>query len=273
MPGVIDAALWSVAAMLGSAALWMSRPRPPSYDPARIWGMTLSTLVRGRFEREGKEVADWEQAVARLVPSGIPGDWFADPATLGPDHDPGVRIGPAAGWEAIAEDAPDAWAAVQRSLESVRFVRIGDAPALEWPTVDLATPDEGALRAICATPELRLVLVLGAEPQPTLDRLAADPALRDRVRALFCFGGQLDDAWVATRLRHETFDTELARQTPWLWLQRRDGGQESTALTTPPEPPTARRSIDVVGLGVLDADAWSAALHGRALVLLVAALG
>lgn len=262
----VDAALWAIAAVLGAAALWMSRPRPPSFDPARIWGAALATLVRGDMERAGKDLAAWEAELRRMGPVHPLGDLLADPVLLGEAHDPALLVGAACSWDALAEGREEAWLAVARRLASVRFVALGpwplDLPGMEILRLD--EPDEAALEEILDWPETRIVFC-ATEADPLLRWLADSPGLRDRVRALVLLDPQATEP-----VDHPRFDTEIERATPWLVLRRAGGPRR---LETPPDPPNHRRSIRVIDLGEVDFATLDPEKHGRALLLLLAALG
>lgn len=273
MTHLVDTALWTAAVVLGSAALWLSRPRPPTYDTARLFGMLVATRIRGEVEAAGGDMPQWKARIDAELPKGPhPGvtGWTGDPAALGPDHDPAVRVGADCTWDAVADWTEAARAAVRRRLADVRLVWIGAEafPVPEIDSVTLPAPDDAAIAALLNRPELRVVLAAGDAPA-LLQWLHDAPALRDRVRAVVLVGAQVDPAWATEHLTHGAFETELVREVPFLQL-RTDG---AAALPEPAEATNHRRSIALVDLGEVAATKVSTDIHGRALAVLLAAIG
>ena len=242
-------AMWSLATALGSGAVWLTLPRPPPYDPARMFGLIIATILRGREERAGGKIAAWEAAIQATVPSGPTpsGGWTVDPADLGGDYDLVARLGVGATWDAVAgmdgADASAVEAAVRRLLHEVTVIWF-EAPALAIPWVEVAHVEASEAGVVPHLPRAasRVVIAARTEADVALALLRASPGLRDRVRALVLVG-----ATVSEPLAPVDFDMELARSTPWLVL--RVAG--SPLIGEPPAPPNDRRAIGLIDLGAL----------------------
>lgn len=256
---LVDAVLWGLAAALFGAAAWLTVREGERWDPAVFFVAVLGALWRGVPPvREGPVEAD---------------GWDGDLDALDPAVQPGARLAPRITWSDVAEGSAPLQAEVARRLDGVRLVWFGpptvDVPVPEAVSVADATALGEAVDRVLARPETRLVLAAGRDARPMLELLKDAPALRDRLRAVLLAGAELDPAWVAETITHDAYDTELAREVPW--LQLRLPGQP--ALPVPPEPPTARRSVLPVDLGVVAPETLDDPRVGRALALVVAALG
>lgn len=254
----LDAVLWSLAAALLVLALWIHSRGERPWDPAVYFAGLLGAFWGGRVPLQGGPVP--------------PEGWDADPAELGESYEPSRRLAPEMDWTALKAWSPDVEAAVRRRLADVRLVWLGpaatDVPAVESREV---APGEGAgerIAALCDRPDVRLILA-GSGDDAVLRLLHAAPHLRDRVRAVLLVGARLDPAWISACFTHVAFDVELAHEVPYLTL--RHAGADP--LPDPPEPPSARRSIAAIDLGVIDPADLRDARCGRALSALFAALG
>ena len=288
-----DVALWSVAAMLFSAAAWITVRRDPSWDPAIYFAACWRSL-RG--------------AVPPLAEGPIPeGGWDGSLTDLPAGVHPSERLAHGLDWTTL--DGPDARAARDRRLADVKLVWIehpllgieglatdvvdvdawppsqgaegvppsatpprNDAPPDDSPAgspAEAAWADTAAARllAACTHPEDRLVLAASTHATELLRMLRGAPALRDRVRAVLLIHPHLDAAWVAAHVQHLDFDVEVQREVPWFFL-RAPGSQ---LPADPPEPPSARRSLALVDLGVVEAADLGEAALSRALGLVLAA--
>ncbi len=268
---MIDQLLWSAFVALFLGALFFAWPRPPRWSPALFHHAVLANLHGGELEKAGASLEDWKARCEAVIPSGPrppAAGWTGDPALLGPDHDPSVRIGAACTWLALGEGDAQALAAVSRRLADVRLAWIGPG-AVAVPHVEGGeVPSLEAAAASLGARHHRLVLVLSGDATPTLVALRDAPGLRDQLRAVVLVGASIDADFVATQLTQEAFDTELAQSIPWLVY--RAPGQPT--LAEPPSPPSGRRAIAVHDLGELP-PAWRQDPHlPRALATLLAAL-
>jgi hypothetical protein len=259
---LVDAVLWALAAvLLGAALLILAREERP-WDPAVFFAGALAALRR----RAG------ESPVA-LRAGPIPDDgWDGDVDALEEAVSPAMRLDPALGWEDLGGDA--ALAAIRRRGAAVRLVWF-DPPAVSVDGFDAVVLTPGAdplldpLADLLEAADTRLVLVAGAHAEVLLRALADAPGVRDRLRAVLLVGADLDPAWLASSFTHAAFDVEVQREVPYLTL--RAGGVPP--LPDPPDPPTGRRSIAVVDLGIPTDEALAHPSMGRALGALLAAVG
>jgi len=268
---VTDALLWSAFVAFFVGALYFAWPRPPRWSPALFHHAVLANLHGGELEKAGASLGDWKARCDKVIPRGPrppAAGWTGDPALLGPDHDPSVRIGAACTWLALGEGDAQALAALSRRLVDVRLAWIGPGAV---PVPHVEGGEAASLADAAATlgaRHHRLVLVLSGDATPTLAALREAPGLRDRLRAVVLVGAGIDPGFVATQLTQEAFDTELAQSIPWLVY--REAGQPG--LAEPPLPPSGRRAIAVHDLGELPV-AWRDDPHlPRALASLLAAL-
>lgn len=270
----VDAALWVAFAVLVLPALVMSLPRPPPFDPARLLGLLVATIHRGEVERTTKEARDWEGRIARAVPRDIPlppGGWRVDPADLGEAHDLEARLGAGASWDALANGDEAVGRALARATAELTACWF-EPPALDLPGLRAAPVRESdpvELLPLLADPASRLLVCARHRAAEVLGLLHDNPGLRDRVRAVLLVGARVDEAWLREHWSQKAFDTELARSTPYLVLRIGD----SPRLAEPPVPASGRRPVAVSDLGVVDEAALQDPALGRALALLVAALG
>lgn len=273
MNHTVDAALWTAAVLLGGAALWLSRPQPLPFDPARLFGFLVATRLRGEVEQAGGEVPAWEARLAAELPSGLhPGTlrWTDDPADLGPAFDPVARLGVDCTWDAVADWSAPVTAAVLRRLGEVPLVWLG-APAVEIAvptTTTLPARDDAAMERLLDRPDRRIVVAAaGRDAQGLLAWLHDAPGLRDRVRAVLLVAPELDSDWLAAHWGHAAFETELVHEVPFLVLRADAAGAR---LPDPTPAPNHRASLTPVDLGAVAVP--SASVHGRALAALLAAL-
>lgn len=224
----------------------------------------------------------------------------ADPSSLGRDGDPATWVGPGIGWEDLARWNQPVKDALVRRLAHVRIVVLHgseDAARAEALRVDWAssgrTTDrclgvdslaEEAAQALVgqlleSAPERadRLALLaLGHAGPALLQALATSETLRDRtlvVGFLGCpLGGVAGEAppgldresrtaWNEANFRHEVLDTEVRRETPYLFVPLLDvsadvpgDGRAAWAdqrLDAPPVPPSGRCPVRPVDLGPL----------------------
>lgn len=267
-----DAALWSAFLALCGGALYFAWPRPPAWDPATFHHLVLANLHGGELEKVGGTLEAWKARCSAALPRGPrppAAGWTGDPALLGPDYDPAVRVGAACTWLALGEATPAALEAVERRLADVRVAWVGPV-VVELPhVVNREVADLAGALALVDARHQRLVLATGGDATPVLRALAAAPGLRDRLRAVLLVGARLDEAFVRDELRHEAFDTEMAQRIPWITL--RDEGVPP--LVEPPPPASQRAPIEVVDLGVRVAGVPADPHAARALAVLLAALG
>jgi hypothetical protein len=246
----VDAVLWSVAVTLALYAVWLARPRATTWDLASFFAVSWALLRR--------------PAPLPLTEGPVPpGGWTGSAEDVDPDLDPVRRIGAECTWDALATRAPAARAAVERRLAGTRVVWF-EPPLVDLGTVDVLPPppeSHAALEALLAAPEARLVLVASAEAQRVLELLHELQGLRDRVRLVLLIGAAPDAEWLARSFRHETFDLELARATPYCTLRTGPG----QVLRSPLPPATGRVALDVVDLGLVPADALADPTLGEAL--------
>lgn len=258
--GTVDAALWSAAVALLALALWLTSREGDRWDPATWFAAALGArwggsppLAEGPIEPEG---------------------WDGDVRALEAAYTPAARLGPGLDWPDLEGWTPAVEAALARRLADVRLVWLGE-PALAVPAVATATMPsveaaEPVLEPLLERPEVRLVLAArGAAAQPLLALLRDAPRLRDRLRAVLLVAPEIDAAWLAEKFTHEAFDTELMRQVPYLAL-RVPG---VAPLPDPPEPPSARRAVLPVDLGVVPPEVVGDARVGQATAAVLAALG
>ncbi|MFZ5476568.1 MAG: hypothetical protein ACOZNI_07310 [Myxococcota bacterium] len=237
----VDAALWSLAVALLALALWLNARDEETWDPGVLW-RALRAATRG------------------------------EPVPALPDvYDPFARLGAGCDWATIASDAPPVRDARARRLRDVRVVWF-EPPLVEIPDVRVTTlerVDGDAVADLLEDRRARLVLAAGEAAQPVLQLLHDAPLLRDRLRAVLFVGARPDRDWLAACFTHVAFDTELAREVPYLTL--RTPGSEP--LPDPPEPPSARRAVRPVDLGEVAPEELADPALGRALAALLAALG
>lgn len=247
----------------------LTLPQPPLPQvPARPGEHALVDSLRA--------CADPASRLAALVSGPQDEVLYEDPAAWGPGWDLAAALGQGADWEAVAGWAEPLRAALGRRNERVTWAVLGGEPALAGALVaagvraealDATTPEavQQALHALTPEPSDRLVLVLvGAGGRLGLDALAADPALRDRVRAVVAAGADLcggDRAGLERAFQHAELDTELARRVPYLELAFVDPGVEPlgevglplerTVFPRPPPTATGRDTLEVLELGLL----------------------
>lgn len=254
---LVDAILWSLAVTLGLAAVWLARPRPPTWDIASFFALSWAMLSR--------------PGPLRLEEGAVPaGGWSGEPEELGPDYDPALRLGPDCTWAALTAADPAVEATLLRRMGHVRVVWF------EPPVVDLGPVEvlpappaaHDALDALVSSLETRLVLVASTEAQGVLTLLHALQGLRDRVLMVVFVGPRFDAEWVQREFRHEAFDLELAREIPYCTLRTGPG----QVLRSPPPVATQRTAIDVVDLGLVAPADLAEPTLGRALRLTIAAV-
>lgn len=267
---MIDPVLWSLFVALLAGAVYFAWPRPPAWDPVLFHSMVLATLHRGELEGEQKALADWQARLALALPQGPrppSGGWTEDPAILGPDYDPAIRIGAACTWDALAAVEPGAIAALERRLSDVVWVWVGE-PALSLPHVlahPLATAEAESIERLLVQPSQRIVLATQRYGTELIALLSGHPRLRDRVRALVFLGARFDGL---PTLSQVDFDTEVDRVVPWFVLRTDTVDQ---ALIEPPIPPSGRQSFRILDLGRIPEAELSGKHLGRSLITLVAA--
>ncbi len=266
-----DELLWSAFVALFLGALFFAWPRPPRWSPALFHHAVLANLHGGELEKANATLDDWKARCEAVIPRGPrppAAGWTGDPALLGPDHDPSVRIGAACTWLALGEGEEKALATVSRRLADVRLAWIGPG-AVTVPHVEGgAVASLEAAAASLGARHHRLVLVLSGDATAALTALREAPGLRDQLRAVVLVEATIDPDFLATRLSQEAFDTELAQSIPWFVY--RSAGQPE--LAEPPIPASGRRAIAVHDLGELP-PAWQEDPHlRRALATLLAAL-
>jgi len=260
---VIDAALWSSFIALFAGALWFAWPRPPRWDPVLFHHAVLANLHGGELETKGADLAAWKARCEMVIPRGPrppAAGWTGDPALLGADHDPAVRVGAACTWLALGERKPEALAVVARRLADLRLAALGPVhlaiPGLAGgPVNDLAAADA-------------LAPLLSGDATPALTMLAAAPGFRDRVRAVILLEASIETDFVAKQLTHEAFDTEIAQSIPWFVF--RAGG--TPMLGAPPLPPSGRQAFALHDMGELP-PGWRDDAHlPQAIAVLLAAI-
>jgi hypothetical protein len=255
-----DGVMLSLGVALLVLALWLARGDGPRWDPAVFFAGALSAAFgKGRLP---------------LSQGPVPAEgWAGEASELEPAYDPKERLAPECSWEDLAAWGPATRAAVTRRLGAVRLVWVEPPPfeIPEIPSTIVDEPDADTIAALLPRPEDRVVLAGHARADALLHLLHGAPALRDRLRAVLLFAPRLDPAWTATHLTHPAFDVEVAREVPYLTL--RAGPEADTqTLPEPPLPPTGRRTLAVIDLGVLAPDAVGDPRVGRSLAALFAAL-
>ena len=265
---VVDAALWSAVVALTAMALWLSRPVPRAWDPARMFAVCRSILNGQPVEdalnhpRARVGVACTDMALQ---------NWHRSSGhhSSGPDGVDGVA-------RAVGRHAATLlwWGAPSLLLPTSKRM-----PG--WETVEVGTTAgpqlEATLEALLADKARRFVVLISEEPAAFFAFFSDVPGLRDRTRAVVLAGAELgpDPSWIETTFRHEKLDLEMDHALPYLTLR---SGSE-VHLRTPPPEPTGRDSIEVIDLGehptnVLSAEASpSDEATGAALLLVLAALG
>lgn len=198
-----------------------------------------------------------------------------------------------------APDQADAAAVLAGALEgqaSVHALSLDGCDPDDEPAQALAE----SLRALAPKAADRLVpVVLGDAGPLLLAALLGDPELRDRVVALVLDGCPLmgvpeasppglsiqeREAWLVEHFDQDSMDTELRRCTPYCTIARLrpeasppGDGRVPWAfqrLDEPPVPPSGRRPVAVMDLGVAPADRTLLAplVQARSLLLLLAFL-
>ncbi len=251
---VVDAALWSAVVALTAMALWLSRPVPRAWDPARMFAVCRSIL-------NGQPVED-----ALNHPRARVGVACTDTALLNWHHASGPDDGVA---RAVGRHTATLlwWGAPSVTLPSSKRM-----PG--WETVELGTTAgpklEATLEALLADKARRFVVLVSQEPAAFFAFFADVPGLRDRTRAVVLAGAELgpDTSWIETTFRHEKLDLEMDHALPYLTLR---AGSE-VQLRTPAPEPTGRDSIEVIDLGEHSPSPADEAT-GAALLLVLAALG
>jgi hypothetical protein len=239
----------------------------------RLLADTIAAMPPGKPRWERLYDTDEPALEARL----------ADPTELGADYDPATRLGPDAGWDALAAWTPAFTTALERRFPARWALIPGGDPvdvlgALKAVLGDRATvvpaadPEPLALAIGACAPSSadRLVIAVGGTALlPVLKALHASAGLRDRVLAVISVGGVVLDGteatadWIGAHFRPEDLDTEIDRPTVYAaiqWLDRAIDppgieGVPLEAMRFPkvPERPTVSR-IDVVDLGPLPLD-------------------
>lgn len=260
---LVDAMLWAAAAVLLAAALIVQAGQERPWDPAVFFAAALAAARRAA----GLDPVP-------LTGGPIPNEgWDGDVDALDDDVAPGARLAPGLTWSGLV--GASGQAAIERRTADVRVVWFEEPRvAVEAVATDVfVDADEDRLSALLAPllvrPETRLVIAAGRRSDFVLRVLAAAPGLRDRVRAVLLVGAEPDAAWLAASFTHAAFDVEVQREVPFLVLR----AAGSPVLPDPADPPTGRRSIAVVDLGEIGADALAAPSTARALGALVAAVG
>jgi hypothetical protein len=258
---LVDAVLWSVAAGLLAVVVWLTRAAGPPWDPASFFAAVLAALSGpGNLPLTG---------------GPVPAEGFeGTPAQLEAVDDPRLRLGAECGWTEVAGWTDATRSAVARRVENVRIVWFEPPPVMVdgLETTVLDAVDLEALDRLLTRADTRLILAAHARADAVLRLLHDAHGLRDRLRAVLLVAPTLDAEWLATHFTHAAFDTELNRQVPYVTL-RAGPDADAQRLPDPPTPPTGRRAIQVVDLGVLPADRLGDASVGRALAALCAALG
>ncbi len=293
-----DVALWSVASVLFSAAAWITVRRDPSWDPAIYFAACWRSL-RGEVPplTEGPIPEGGWDGDLRDLPAGVhPSERLAhglDWANLdGPEAGAardrrleGVKLvwieHPLLGIDGLGTDVVDVggWPPVHAAegvpsatppppIEDAPSPTAGPHPADDPADVRWADAAAARILAVCDRPEERLVLAASSHATELLRVLRAAPALRDRVRAVLLVHPHLDASWVGTNVQHVDYDVEVQREVPWIFLR----APGSRLPDDPPEPPSARRSLALVDLGVVDAASFAETSLSRALGLLIAAV-
>lgn len=215
------------------------------------------------------------------------------PDELGPDYDPGPRLAPGVGWDALAAWTPEVTAALARRFESAVLVELGGglaealveaAPGVRLARVDPTRLDAAALAAalvaVVPRPVDRLILVGEGDAVPrAIGALAASAPLRDALMGLVSVAGALGAAGSPARVslessfRHEILDPEVHRSLPYLTLIDGAAPPEvwpAQRLPEPPPPPTGRLTIDRLDLGPCDLAGLSRPALARALWVVLA---
>ncbi|MBN2801015.1 MAG: hypothetical protein JXX28_17890, partial [Deltaproteobacteria bacterium] len=166
---------------------WVVLPRPPGLDEERWFKLMLATLLRGRVERDGGDVAAWEAAVLRFVPyhpaGRLPEEKALAPSTWSP---PGPSLpGEVALLEALGRcaDLPCRWARMYDQDTLGLEARLQDplelgaayrpdrwlGPGASWDDIAGWGAGEGpAARAIAGALPARWLLVPGTGVGPAL---------------------------------------------------------------------------------------------------------
>ena len=265
---VVDAALWSAVVALTAMALWLSRPVPRAWEPARMFAVCRS-ILNGQLAED-----------ALNHPRARVGVACTDMALQNWHHSSGHHSSGPDGVDGVAR-------AVGRHAATLLW---WGAPSLPlpaskrmpgWDTVELGTSAgpklEATLEALLADKARRFVVLVSEEPAAFFAFFADVPGLRDRTRAVVLAGADLgpDTTWIDTTFRHEKLDLEMDHALPYLTLRSGPGVQ----LRTPPPEPTGRDSIEVIDLGEHRTTASGTesgqpdAVTGAALLLVLAALG
>jgi hypothetical protein len=264
---VVDAALWSAVVALTAMALWLSRPVPRAWDPARMFAVCRSILSGQPAEdalnhpRARVGVACTDMALQNWHHSNSPNS--------GADGVDGVA-------RAVGRHAATLlwWGAPSLLLPTAKRT-----PG--WETVEVGTTAgpqlEATLEALLADKARRFVVLISEEPAAFFAFFADVPGLRDRTRAVVLAAADPgpDTAWIASTFRHEKLDLEMDHALPYLTLRT---GSE-VQLRTPAPEPTGRDSIEVIDLGVyipvasITAPSSADEATGAALLLVLAALG
>ncbi len=256
---VVDAALWAAVIALTAVALWLSRPVPRSWDPARMFAVCRSIL-------SGHPAED-----ALNHPRARVGVACTDTALLNWHHSSGPDDDVA---RAVARRAATLlwWGSPSVALPASKRL-----PG--WETVELGSTAgpalEAKLEALLADKARRFVVLISEEPAAFFAFFSEVPGLRDRTRAVVLAGADFgaDTAWVETTFLHEKLDLEMDHALPYLTLR---AGPDQPLRTPPPEP-TGRDSIEVIDLGEYSPSRPESGpadeATGAALVLVLAALG
>jgi hypothetical protein len=262
----VDAVLWSVAAGLLALALWLNRGVGAGWDPASFFGAVLSAL--------------FGPGNLPLTGGPVPAEGFeGTPDELAAVDDPCARLGPDCGWTEIAGWTEPVRATIARRLSGVKVVWF-ETPVVHLEGMEFVVLDTGgldridvaALEPLLARPDLRLVVAAHIRADAVLRLLHDAPGLRDRLRAVLLVAPPLDADWLAAHFTHPAFDVEVAREVPYFTLRAGDNA-DAQRLPDPPTPPTGRRSVAPIDLGVLPAELLPDPRVGRALSALCAALG
>lgn len=271
-----DPVLWSIFVALMSGAVYFAWPRPPAWHPVTFHHVALATLLRGEVEAQKGSMEDWNVRLLGLLPVGPKppaGGWTEDPAQLGGDYDPVVRLGVGATWDAVADRAPAVGEAVHRRLADVILVWVGE-PVFFVPGVRthvVASADAEGVLALLEAPSSRVILATGGHGPDVLAAVKAAPALRDRLRALWFVGASFNVEWNTSQLSQDAFDTEVDRVTPWFVLRFDDA--EGSCLVEPPTPSSGRRSFAVYDLGRADPGLPADPAYGETTAMMMAAIG
>lgn len=260
--GTTDAVLWSLAVVLTCAALWLGRARPATWELDSFFAVTWGAMRR--------------PAPLPLREGAVPaGGWTGDPAELGPDYDPIVRLGQGCSWDALAEGRPEALPAIRRRLDRVRAVWWGapvfDLPELPTVRIDDPTTAEATLETLLDASDLRVVHLTRERPGAVLRALHELGGLRDATLLVVFIGAELDGErdWIAKNFHHASMDLELHdRRLVFATLRVEGGGAQ---VLRHPET-AAVEVLQVVDLGITPAESLSDPALPRALVASIAAV-